>query len=470
MPRRLMPFACFLAFVAAAYGKPKPDAAFIAADQPDLWTRKTGHDWPWFLGPTHDGVSAETGVISPWPATGLKLVWQRDIGIGYASPSVSRGRLFVFDALGGKNRLACLRAETGDPLWAFEYPSGYQDLYGYDAGPRCCPVIDGDRVYILGPEGVLHCLAAVTGEVLWKVDTQATFGVVQNFFGVGSTPVIEGEVLIAQIGGSPPGSGETIQDQKAKPNGTAVVAFDKMTGKVRYQFGDELASYASPLTATINGRRWGFVFARGGLIGFDPLTGTQDFHFPWRSRTFESVNAASPIVFDGKVFLSETYGPGAALLAVKPGGYDVVWSDADRGRGHRLQAHWATPIYADGYLYGCSGRHTSNAVLRCLDAKTGLVKWSVPDLTRTTLLMADGHFVCLGEDGTLRLLKVNPEKYEEISALRYRADGTIAGRGDDAEGGGLLKYPCWAAPVLSHGLMYVRGRGRLVCFELIPAK
>ena len=81
-----------------------------------------------------------------------------------------------------------------------------------------------------------------------------------------------------------------------KGNGSGVVAFEKTTGKIRYRFSDELASYASPIVTNINGRRTGLVFARGGLIAFDLATGKQDFHFPWRSKELESVNASNPVV------------------------------------------------------------------------------------------------------------------------------------------------------------------------------
>src|SRR5262249_29695496 len=181
----------------------------------------------------------------------------------------------------------------------------YADFYGYNNGPRCFPVVDDDRVYTYGAEGMLHCLRVLDGKLLWKHDTKAEFGVVQNFFGVGSTPVVEGGLLIAQVGGSPPGSGGfPSRDQKG--NGSGVVAFDKFTGKVRYRVTDELASYSVPTLATINGRRWCFVFARGGLIGMEPAGGKVDFHYPWRAKIVESVNASNPVVVDDRLFISET--------------------------------------------------------------------------------------------------------------------------------------------------------------------
>jgi len=434
---------------------------------PDLGTRTRGSDWPVFLGPLGTGVSPEKGIISPWPKQGLKLVWHKQIGTGYGMPTIARGRLFLFDREKDSARLSCLKSETGEFLWKYEYPTDYEDQYGYNTGPRCSPVVDGDRVYLFGSEGMLHCVQALDGKLQWKVDTRREFGVIQNFFGIASTPVIEGNLLLVVVGGSPPGSGKAPFGE-LKGNGSGIVAFDKFTGEVKYKITDELAGYAGPVLATIGGRRWCFVFARAGLVGFEPASGKVDFHFPWRARVLESVNAANPVVVDDKVFISETYGPGSALLKIKPGGYDVLWTDAENRFRKSMQCHWSTPIYCDGFLYGTSGRHSQNADLRSIELATGRVAWRVPGLTRVSWLMVDGHFVCLTEEGALLLLKVNPKKCEMLSIQDlWSPDATD---GDKSKPRAIVKPPCWAAPILSHGLLYVRGRGELVCLELIPDK
>jgi len=434
------------------------------AEVPDLWKRAEGSDWPAFLGPAGDGTSPETGFFTEQGLRGARVLWQRAVGEGYAMPSISRGRLFQFSRHGGRNRLECLRAETGEPLWQFEYPSGYEDLYGYDNGPRCCPVVDDDRVYIVGAEGMLHCLEVADGGVIWKVDTADTFGVVQNFFGVGSTPVVAGDLLIATIGGSPAESRDVPPGRLDRVRGadSGVVAFDKRSGAVRYRFSDELASYASPTLATIAGRPWAFVFARGGLIGFDPATGRQDFHFPWRATILESVNAANPVVVGDEVLVSEAYGPGAALLRVGPGRCEVVWQDDPRQRRKILQTHWNTPIHHRGHVYASSGRHTQDAELRCVEWKTGRVAWSHPDLGRTSLLLVENHFFCLAEQGDLFVFRATPERFEPVGEIPLVA----ADEGMPEDRRKLLRYPAWAAPILAHGLLYVRGADRLVCVEL----
>ena len=386
----------------------------------------------------------------------------------------SAGRLFQFDRLANQARLRAVESETGKPLWQFEYPSEFEDQYNYENGPRASPVVDGERVYIYGAEGMLHCLDARSGEPVWKVDTMAEFGVVQNFFGVGSTPVIFNDLLIVPVGGSPAEEGQPQARRldQAQPNGSAIVAFDKLTGKVKYKLGDELASYSSPALAQVGGRAWCFYFARGGLLAFDPAKGRVDFHFPLRAKILESVNAANPVIVGDQVFISETYGPGSALVKFRPNHFEVVWSDEARRRDKSMQAHWSTAIHRDGYLYGSSGRHDSNAELRCIELATGKVMWSEPNLTRTTLLYVDGHFVSLGEYGALRLIKVTPERFEPVAEAelvdRSEKIGPAPPQSEKLKPAPLLKYPAWSPPVLSHGLLYVRGKGRLVCVELIP--
>jgi len=403
-------------------------------------------DWPRFLGPSGDGKSTETGLDLAWPATGPPLVWEIEVGDGYTMPAIADGKLFEFDRREDRARLTCRVAATGKEIWRQEYPTDYEDLYGYSTGPRGTPVIDGDRIYTYGVEGKLRCHAVKDGKLLWEVDTVKKFGVVQNFFGVGSTPIIEGDLLIAMVGGSPDDS-PGIQSGDVKSAGTAIVAFDKKTGEVRYATGDDLASYASPVLTTIEGRRWGLMFARGGLFGFDPKNGKIDFHFPWRSKVLESVNAANPVVAGDRVLISETYGPGSALIRVKPGGYTLVRKDPPRDKS--LASHWATPILHDGTIYGCSGRNSGDAELRAIDFDDGKVAWSKPGLGRVTMIHVQGHLIVLGERGRLFVVEATPAGYTEVSATEP-----------------LVTYPAWNPPVLVNGLLFVRGADKLRCFDL----
>ena len=417
-----------------------------------------GGDWPNFLGPSQNGKSPEEIDIAPWPGAGPRVVWQMDIGTSYGAPTVANGKLFIFARHRDMARLSCLDSKTGTERWRFEYPTDYEDMYGYNNGPRCCPVVDEERVYIFGAEGLLHSVSAFDGALLWKVDTTARFHVVQNFFGVASAPVVEGELLIVQIGGSPPGSPKNIWGANGKPksNGSGIVAFNKHTGEVVYRIADELASYASPIIATIKGRRWGLAFLRGGLLGFEPATGTMDFHYPWRHPKIESVNASSPVIAEDLVFISESYGIGSSVIQVRPGGYRVVWKDNPRRREKAMELHWNTAVHHEGYLYACSGQRPNGAELRCVEFKTGKVMWRQRVDERASLLWVNDYFIYLGEFGRLMLLKCTPEKLEIVSQTVPM----------DENGTALIQYPAWAAPVLADGLLYVRGKDRLVCFAL----
>jgi outer membrane protein assembly factor BamB len=503
---RLM-FCVGAALLAAAGSRADSPGAGTPRLAVDLGTRRQGIDWPDFLGPRRDSRSPETGLATDWAAHPPRLVWHVKLGDSYAAPSVSRGRVFHFDrhaadpaplpSLQGASdqeedddavqRLTCRNSETGEELWTYDLPASFKDMLGYNNGPRATPVVDGDRVYIMSPEGLLHCLRVETGEKVWGVDTLAEFGVVKNFFGVGSTPIVWGELLIANIGGSPAGSPANVYQAagRVEGNGTGVVAFDKLTGEVRWKATDELASYASPVIREIEGRSWCFVFARGGLVALDPRDGKIDFQFPWRAVKLESVNASSPVVEGNEVFISEAYGPGAAMLRVgdgaglseagKPKGDSAaserppteeepasqrpatVWQDSAKKRERAMELHWNTAVLHEGHLFGSSGQHGGDAELRCIEWASGEVKWSERGLTRSSLLYVDGHFVCLSEDGSLRLLRADPERFDVVAEFTPR----------DEEGEPLLEYPAWAAPVLSHGLLYVRGKDRLVCLEVI---
>ena len=455
--------ALSLAPLTAAEPEPKPES------------QRVGQDWPTFLGPTKDGKSTER-IRLDWPKEGPPVLWFRAVGEGYSAPSVADGRLFVFDRIDDRARLSAWDVATGEDLWTTHYPTTYEDLYRYSNGPRASPVVDGDRVYIHGVEGRIQAHKVTDGTLLWEVDTEARYGIVQNFFGVGATPVVEGDLLIVHIGGSPKNSPK-ISSGEVQGNGTALVAFDKITGEERYRLSNELASYATPQLTTLGKERRGFAFTRGGLLGFDPQKGTEDFFFPWRAKKLESVNAATPVVVDETVLISESYGPGGALLRVLPRGtegpgYEVVWKDPRRNQS--LSLHWSTPIHHEGVIYASSGQSTGEAQLRAIQHGTGKVLWSEPGLGRATLTYADGHLLVLTESGRLLLVEATPNRYNKIAEVDLSAGAPVTN--DEAkkvEQAGAaerprLRFPVWNAPVLSHGRLILRGRDQVVVLDVAP--
>lgn len=158
------------------------------------------NDWKSFLGPTNNGFSTETKLAKSFPASGPPIVWEMKKGTGYSSPAISGDYLVFLHRVGGNEIVECLKADTGDRYWQFTYPTTYEDRYGYNNGPRASPVIDGDLVYTIGAQGKLHALKLATGQVAWKRDINAEFKVPQDFFGTASTPLLEGDLLILNVG------------------------------------------------------------------------------------------------------------------------------------------------------------------------------------------------------------------------------------------------------------------------------
>ena len=278
---------------ARVHAKPKP-----------LTKDAVTHDWTSFLGPAHNATSTETRLSRALPPT---LVWEFAKGTSYASPAVTADRLLFVHRVGDEEIVECMHAETGARLWSFRYASDFEDRYGYNNGPRSSPVVDGDRVYTLGAQGQLHSLDLKSGKLVWARNISTEYKVPQDFFGTASTPLVEDKLLVLNVGA---------------PGGPCVVGLDKMTGREVWRAGKEWGpSYASPVPAVVHGKRRVFVFAggestppTGGLLSIDPSTGGVDFSFPWRSRSYESVNASCPVVFDNKVFISASYRTGGALL------------------------------------------------------------------------------------------------------------------------------------------------------------
>ena len=426
----------------------------INAEEP----KRDGSDWPRFLGPTDNAMSPETDLLERWPKDGLPKLWECELGAGYGPVAIAEDRLFHFGHFGNTARLTCRNAVTGKLIWKFEYPCEYRDQYGYDAGPRSGPVVDGKFVYIHGVTGMVHCVDVETGNKVWDVDTVEKYNILPNFFGIGDSPVVFDDLLIVAVGGSAENE-RAFRVRDIKGNGSAIVAFDKRTGKEQYRSGDETASYSSPIVATMHGQPVGLYFARGGLFGFNPKTGAKLFHYPYRSRINESVNAANPVVVGNRVFLTECYELGSVLLEIdKNWNVKKVWSDDDEEQLEvAMRSHWCTPIVVDGYIYGCHGQSSNEAELRCVELATGKIIWKEPGVTRCTLVYVDGKLMSWGEFGELRLFKPNARKYDEIARW-------------DVPGFGAY---CWAPPAISRGRLYLRGQPqgqreghRLACYDL----
>jgi outer membrane protein assembly factor BamB len=386
-------------------------------------------DWPQFLGPTRNAVSAETGLAKSWPEKGPPVVWEHDVGEGFSAPVVADGTLVLLHRVGDEEVVEALDAATGKPRWKFPYPTKFSAQIGRDDGPRATPLIAGGRVYTLGAEGMLYCLDLKDGKKVWEKSLAKEYKTDRTrFSGFGSSPLLEGDLLLVNVGAE----------------GAGIVAFDKRTGKEVWKATDDEASYSSPVAATIGDVRHVFFFTRTGLVGLDPKDGKVRFSHRWRSRINESVNAATPLVVGDTVFLSASYGTGAVLLRVTKDGVEEVWK-GDKS----LSSHYNTPVHKDGYLYGIDGRQEYGARLRCVELKTGKVKWEKERFGCASLLLADGQVLALTEGGELVLIEATPEGYKEKSRAAV-----------------LKATPCRAEIALADGRLYGRDGKKLVCWNV----
>ena len=442
----------------------------VAASADSLWTRERGEDWPRMLGVHFDSRSSEKGIRTQWGPKGLPLVWSKPTGIGYGNGVTSKGRWFQFDRFGDVERLSCYRAETGETLWAWDSQVEYRDPYGYNNGPRCSPVVDGDYVYTYGVAGRLSCVRIVDGKSVWSRDINTEYRVVPNFFGVGASPVIYGDFILAMVGGSPKRSAfsrsPTVNDLPgASPDGSAIVAFDKRTGSEVYRVGNHLASYSAPVIAKLDGVDHCVALVREGLLVFRAIDGSGEQFFPWRAAMLESVNAASPLVFDGKIFISEAYEIGSAMLQWRDGKLEELWRDSGTRSSQSMRTHWNTPLVDGNTLFASSGRNQPDTDLRALQLQgtdRPKLRWSHRNRDRGTALIVDSYFLWLGETGKLQLIPTTAESYQVTTEMDL---GSII---DPNDGKPLVDPPSWAPPVLSHGLLFIRGSDKLLCLELIP--
>jgi outer membrane protein assembly factor BamB len=234
-------------------------------------------DWPQFLGPTRNGVYAGSDLAETWPQEGPPVLWQKKIGHGFSGPAVADHKLILFHRLENEEVVECLEATTGKPLWRFAYPTAYEDDFGFDPGPRATPSIDGGRVYTFGAEGMLHCLDLATGKKIWSVNAKTQFEAPKGFFGIACSPLIEGDALLLNIGGG---------------KSAGIVAFDKVTGKIRWKQDGFGAG-----TVTLAGNQLLILTEKGELIR--AVATPEEFKPNARAQTLPFQVRAYPALADG---------------------------------------------------------------------------------------------------------------------------------------------------------------------------
>ncbi len=285
------------------------------------------------------------------------------------------------------------------------------------------------RVITFGATGTIQGVDAQTGKLLWRRDLAKEYAVPEGFFGVGTSPLIDGDQILVTVGA-----------KKA-----SLVSFDPATGKTNWIASDDEASYASPIAADLAGKHFGIFFARSGLHLVDAGTGKEVGFFRWRARMNASVNAATPVVVGDQIFLSAEYGTGATLLRWTGSKLEQVWAEQDS-----LVCHFNTPIEFEGHLFGIDGRQEGGAQLRCVRLATGEPTWTEQSFGCASLTRVGKTIVAVTEEGNLVLFDADPKRYQERGRQRI---GTS---------------PTRAHPALADGILYVRTPTEFLAIDLKP--
>jgi outer membrane protein assembly factor BamB len=387
-------------------------------------------DWPQILGPNRDGrAAADERLLDSWPKDGPLVVWQRDVGDGFAGLAVAGKTAVLFHRVGDNEVVEGLDATTGQPIWKEASPTRFSSGFSDDQGPRCVPVIQGDRVFVFGAQGTLRCLDLKSGQRIWKRETHAEFKAPEGYFGAGSTPIAIGDKLLVNIGAGRAGAG--------------IVAFEVATGKTLWQATDADASYSSPVLATLDGTPHAIFVTRLKTLSLDPETGTVRFEFPF-GRKGPTVNGASPTVCDGHLFVSAHYGVGAVFAKIGKTSIAETWKSDDL-----LSSHYMTPLVQEGLLFGIHGQErVEESELRCLDPRTQKVLWSKPGFGYGTMLAADSKMLMQTTDGELILWKPESRRYQELSRAR------------------VFRSTARALPALASGRLFARDSRTLKCLQV----
>lgn len=388
-------------------------------------------DWPQILGPNRDGRAVNEKPLAAWAASGPKQLWTYQVGQGFAGPAIVGDRVIVFHRSEDDERVEALDRATGKRVWRRDFAASYEGTYNPDAGPRCVPLVHGGRIYLFGAAGNLHCVSLEDGAHHWSRDTYSDYRGKEGFFGAGTTPIVADEKLIVNVGGA----------------GAGLVAFDLETGKTIWKAADDDASYSSPAVGKIGDKNHVVFVTRLHTVSIDPRNGAERFRFPFGARG-PTVNAATPLLWDNYLFVSASYNVGCQLWKIGDDSAKRVW-----GNDEVMSSQYTTCVYRDGYLYGSHGREDyRNGELRCIEAKTGKVRWSFADAGVAHTILVKDRLIVLSVDGTLRLAQATPESYKELAKAQVANDTTRA------------------LPAYSNGQLFFRtsrgSAGKLYCLQL----
>ena len=411
------------AHYAALEGNRAEQAAEMAA--PGTPDRHPEALWPAYRGAARDGRYRHP-IRTDWPAHGLPRLWQQPIGGGYASFAAADGRLFTIEQRRDLEVVTAYDAETGRELWAHGWEANFREMLGGD-GPRATPTWDDGRLFALGATGELHSLDAATGALRWRTNILADASAANLTWAMSASPlVVDGMVVVLPGGG----------------NGRSVAAYDADTGDLVWTALDDVQGYTAPMLVELAGVRQILVVTARRAAGLAVEDGTVLWDYPWVVSNVP--NMSQPVVLDGnRVFLSASYGQGAALVDISHTGGGL--SVRELWRTNRMKNKFSSSVVHEGYIYGLD-----ESILACLNADTGELVWKGGRYGYGQLLLAAGHLVVLTERGDVALVRATPDGHDELAQF-----SAIGGK-------------TWNTPTIADGRLFVRNTTEMAAFDIAP--
>ncbi len=380
--------------------------------------------WTDFRGPGRDGRYTGAPIRTDWPRDGLPLLWKHPIGPGYASFVVADGRAFTIEQRRRQEVVAAYDLATGREVWTNAWDAEFIETMG-GPGPRATPTYHGGLVYALGAMGELRVLDAKSGAVRWRRNILTENGAPNLDWGMSGAPLIVDEAVVVLPGGS---------------GGRSVVAYDKRTGDVLWRSLDDRQAYTSPMLVTLGGMRQITFVSATRVVGLAAETGRLLWEYPW--PTSQGINAAQPLMLgNDRVFVSSGYGQGAAVFEVTRAGERfatrTVWQNT------RMKNKFTSSLLLDGYIYGLD-----EAILACVDAATGELKWKGGRYGYGQVMLAGDRLIVLTEDGEVVQVRATPTRHEEVASFP-----AIEGK-------------TWNHPVIGDGRLLVRNIREMAAFDI----
>jgi len=336
-----------------------------------------------------------------------------------------------------RERVHCFEEKTGKVLWDYIYEEHYGEwafVPERGAGPTATPIVEQQRIYIVGANGVTHCLDVKTGTVIWEKNIGREYEVEE--MSCRPSPLIEGSLLIVFTG--------------AKP-GATLLALDKQTGKEIWKALDDHVSNSSPIVITSAGRRQLIVWTDNSLASLDPANG----RIFWRQLMTTSNNdsVAAPVFQGNRLLVS-----GLMLeLSGDPPTASFRWPE-NRAPSKRILSNISTPVLKGEYIYSCK----SPGELVCLEAATGRQLWSTNSVTTLKnggsihITPQGSGFFLFTDEGNLIRAELTPVGYREISRS-HLIDPTWPFAGN--------KF-VYAPPAFANRRVVARSEAEVVCASL----